>query len=211
MTWKKFTQWTNNGGRRHLLVFVLGLVFLEFVRSSFGTYSIVEGDSMCPTFRPHDIVQARNSYLESQRGDVVIVTDDRGDRVLKRIIGLPGETVTLYGGCVYIDRQRLSEPYLAPHTYTFKSDIRNERPADWRLGRNQYFVLGDNRIASRDSRNFGPVERAAIRGLVHLPDNAPRPGFCGIVIFKTEKGVTARYNPGSNQPRKTLLSANSRS
>jgi signal peptidase I len=189
---------------------ILVVVGFEFVRSNFGTYSIVEGDSMYPTFRPNDIVQARKSYVKSERGDVVIVTDDRGDRVIKRVLGLPGETVTFYGGCVYVDGQRLSEPYLAPHTFTFKSDIRNERPEDWRLGENQYFVLGDNRIASRDSRNFGPVERGDIRQVVSLPENAPRPGFCGIVFSRTQKGVAAKYSPGRNPARNPQLTSNSK-
>lgn len=200
-----------NDGRRITLMFVLGLVVFEFVRSNVGTYAIVDGDSMYPTFRPNDIVLARTSFLKSERGDVVVFTDDRGDRVVKRIIGLPGETVTLYRGCVYINSQRLSEPYLAKHTYTFKSDIRNERPAEWQLGANQYFVLGDNRIESRDSRNFGPVERSDIRQFVNLPDNAPRPGFCGITFFRTEKGVTARYGPVRNPSRSQQSNSNSKS
>ena len=198
---KMIMQCNWNSGRRSLLVFIMGLVAVEFVRSSVGTYSVVDGDSMYPTFRPNDVVQARKCYNPAERGDVAIITDDRGDRVIKRIIGLPGETVTLYGGGVYIDRQKLSEPYLLQHTYTFKRDIRNERPAHWRLGKNQYFVLGDNRIESRDSRVFGPVEHHDILQLVRLPLNAPRPEFCGIIFLETEKGVTARYSPGRIQTR----------
>jgi signal peptidase I len=116
---------------------------------------------------------------------VVIIADDRGDRMIKRIIGLPGESVTLFLGFVYIDGQRLSEPYLPRHTYTFKVNTKDERPADWKLGEKQFFVLGDNRLQSIDSRNFGPVERRGILRVVDLPENTFRPGFCDIILSES--------------------------
>lgn len=197
-------------GRRLALVLILAVVGVTFVRNHIGTYAVVDGVSMIPTFRPLDIVCARTAHAQTERGDVVIITDDRGDRVMKRIIGLPGETVTLYGGCVYINNQRLSEPYLARHTYTFKSDIHNERPMEWRLAENEYFVMGDNRLYSHDSRNFGPVARPAIHQLVSLPHNSPRPEFCGIFFIKTDKGASARYRPVQNQSRTPPPTADSK-
>ena len=191
----------NTNIRRIVLVIVLLLVANECVRSSVGSFFVVEGNSMSPTFSPNTVVRAQVSYANPQRGDVIIVTDDHGDRVMKRIIGLPGETVTLYGGFIYIDRQRINEPYLPKHTYTFKSDETNELPADWRLGNDEYFLLGDNRFESRDSRDFGPVNRDHIHRLVDLPENAARPGFCGIMILGSGRSVSVTYTPGRDRAR----------
>jgi signal peptidase I len=174
-------------------------VGIEFVRSRVGTFSVINGSSMCPTFRPNDVVQARTLYGESQRGDVVIITDNQHERAIKRIIGLPGETVTLYRGFVYIDCQRLDEPYLPKRTYTFKSSPEDERAIRWRLGDHQYFLMGDNRSASCDSRHYGPVERHQISRVVQLPENSPRPGFCEIMLFGTGKAVPVKYTHGSGR------------
>lgn len=174
----------NINGRRTVLVILLLTVVAEFVRSNVGTFSVVEGFSMYPTFRPNDVVQTKPPNAGTERGDVVIITDVRGDLVIKRIIGLPGETVTLFRGFVYINGHRLAEPYLASHTYTFKSNTKDERPADWQLGHNQFFVMGDNRLQSHDSRNFGPVERRDIQRVVSLPENAVKPGFCDVMLTK---------------------------
>jgi signal peptidase I len=185
----------NAGVGRIVLVLVLLLVVNECVRSNVGSFFVVEGNSMSPTLSPDTVVRAQPSYANPVRGDVVIVTDDHGDRVMKRIIGLPGETVTLYGGFIYIDRQRINEPYLPRHTYTFKSEESNELPADWRLGNNEYFLLGDNRFESRDSRDFGPVNRNRIHRFVSLPENTLRPGFCGIVLVGSGRTTSAIFSP----------------
>jgi signal peptidase I len=185
-------------GRRAVLVFILALALVEFVRYSFGTFSVVEGPSMLPTFKPNDVVQAKVSYAEPERGGVVIIAENRGDRVIKRVIGLPGETVTLYRGYVYINGQRLREPYLPGHTYTFKSNQADERAVAWRLGDDQFFVMGDNRLESHDSRHYGPVDRHQISQLVNLPENEAKPEFCGIMLSETRKVLPGK--PGHRSP-----------
>ncbi len=182
--------------RRLILALVSLGVGIEFMRSAVGTFSIIEGTSMCPTLRPHDVVQAKTLYGQSQRGDVVVITDNRKEQAIKRVIGLPGETVTLYRGFVYIDGQRLDEPYLAKFTYTFKSSPENERSIRWRLKANQYFLMGDNRAESCDSRHYGPVERAQVNRIVKLPENSPRPGFCEIMLSETGEAVVVKPSHG---------------
>ncbi|MCW5550728.1 MAG: signal peptidase I [Verrucomicrobiae bacterium] len=173
------------------LVLLLTLLGVECVRRNFGTFSVVDGVSMYPTFRPNDIVQARTLYTEAQRGDVVILADDQGCRMIKRVIGMPGETVALYRGFVYINNQRLHEPYLPRNTYTFKRDQDNERVVAWALADDEYFLLGDNRLQSTDSRHYGPVIRSQINLLVNIPANAARPGFTGIMLTATGGVVRA--------------------
>ena len=182
--------------RRLILPLISLGVGIEFMRSGVGTFSVIEGTSMCPTLRPNDVVQAKTLYGQSQRGDVVIITDNQNEQAIKRVIGLPGETVTLYRGFVYIHGQRLDEPYLAKCTYTFKSSPENERAIRWRLKANQYFLMGDNRFESCDSRHYGPVERHQINRVVKLPENSPRPGFCEIRLSETGETVVVKSSQG---------------
>ena len=198
----------NINGRRIILALVLVALVFEFVRDNVGTYFVIEGDSMYPTFNPKDVVLAKTFHAESKRGDVLVITDNRGERVIKRVIGLPGETVTIYRGFVYINGQRLNEPYLPKHTYTFESNTGIIRRADWRLGDNQFFVMGDNRIASCDSRHFGPVEREHVRSIVALSENAARPAFCEIMLSKSGQLIRGKPSPGENQTRSSHPSFN---
>jgi signal peptidase I len=83
-----------------------------------------------------------------------------GGTYLKRVIGLPGDVVSEKNGFFYVDGRKLAEPYLDLYS-------RDSVTARWpRLGAKQYFVMGDNRIASCDSRTWGPVPRSALIGPV---------------------------------------------
>ena len=120
----------------------------------------VEGDSMQPNLHPEQYVLVdKVSYRLGQprRGDIVVfqypLATERD--FIKRVIGLPGETVTVTGGAVSINGQPLNEPYIAaPPTYN----------NTWTLGPDQYFVLGDNRNNSSDSHNWGPLNRQYLIG-----------------------------------------------
>jgi signal peptidase I len=101
------------------------------------------------------------------RQSIVVLDRRRGPRacgtgslMLKRIIGLPQEAVAQRHGVIYIDGKELVEPY-ADSDGALRSDF-----ADVHLGRNAYFVMGDNRDVSCDSREFGPVDRSEILGMV---------------------------------------------
>ena len=104
-----------------------------------------------------------------ERGDVIVFhapTDDDKDFV-KRVIGLPGEKVEIRGGKIYIDGEVFNEPYLARSNLTRPMDcIPKLDSRGCRLLESQYFVLGDNRTSSNDSRNWGPVELESIVGKV---------------------------------------------
>ncbi len=83
-----------------------------------------------------------------------------GGTYLKRVVGLPGEQVSERNGFFYVDGRKLNEPYLTLYD-------RDSVTAKWpRLGRGKYFVMGDNRLASCDSRVWGPVDRSAFIGPV---------------------------------------------
>lgn len=126
----------------------------------------VDGPSMEPTFRTEQrIIVSRIHYLlgKPNRGDILVFDSPQSSQddppLIKRVIGLPGEKVEMIGQQVYINGQRLNETYI-------NEDCRPERCRDntWELGSDQYFVMGDNRNHSNDSRAFGPISWNRIIG-----------------------------------------------
>jgi signal peptidase I len=131
---------------------------------------VVDGDSMLPNFETDQfIIVSRLSYIigEPQRGDVVVFHyPENPDRdFIKRVVGLPGETLSIFGGRVYVNGRLLDEPYIdLPYRETFCTGVRYPDSCTWLLGPDEYFVLGDNRNHSKDSEDFGPVAREYIVG-----------------------------------------------
>ena len=143
-----------------LIVAIYSLVDLASVRF------YVDGPSMEPTFfTGQRVIVSRVNFLlaEPERGEIVVF--ESPDRpgveppLIKRLIGMPGETVEILDRQVYINGQLLNEPYInEPCTAGSCPDDQ------WVLGANQYFVMGDNRNRSRDSRRFGPITREHLIG-----------------------------------------------
>jgi signal peptidase I len=107
------------------------------------------------------------------------VDDGHSELALKRIVGMPWETVILWRGYVFVNRRLLREPYLPRYTFTFPS-ITNQ-VCVFELGEKQFFVMGDNRLCSIDSRSYGPIERKQIKRRVPA-DNTPRAQFAGYTL-----------------------------
>ena len=139
-------------------------------RMFIGTVYVVEGTSMEPTYPEGTSLYGAPITTPLARGDVIVLDDRHEDFAVKRIIGLPGETVQLWRGQVFINRQMLIEPYLPRHTYTYPAE-RSRRGSTVILGEDEYFVLGDNRDWSSDSRAYGPITRSQIKRRVPLPDD----------------------------------------
>jgi signal peptidase I len=119
---------------------------------------------MEPTFRNGQLlIINRLSYLQSEpeRGQIVVfsIPTHPNRDYIKRIVGLPGEIVELRNGLIYINGQRLDEPYVidpCSHIHCPNSI--------WQIGKDEYFVMGDNRNNSRDSRTFGSISRSTLIG-----------------------------------------------
>ncbi len=133
----------------------------------------VNGVSMEPTFLDNQLFFMNKFALifsAPKRGQVIQSKKPNSEKlVIKRIVGLPGETVTVKENGVYVTgtdgvETRVDEPYLSPDTATLMPD---KKPFVFpKLADNEYFVLGDNRRFSGDSREYGPIRRDAIIGLV---------------------------------------------
>ena len=103
-------------------------------------------------FPPKRCALAKPLPGKLERGDVVVLDDGHRDYAIKRVVGLPGETIHLWHGQVFINRRLVQEPYLDRNTCTYP----NQKLAVFILGAGQYFVMGDNRAISLDSRTYGP-------------------------------------------------------
>lgn len=125
----------------------------------------VDGISMQPSFEHGQrllVIKAAYWFGEPHRGDVIIFpsTNNSGENLIKRVIGLPGETVEVKNELVYIDGTPLDEPYLAePPSQEFPSTLVPE---------GHYFVMGDNRNHSNDSRSWGSLPEQDIIGRAWL-------------------------------------------
>ena len=131
----------------------------------------VAGDSMAPALKAGDwLVVRRRDCPAGERafGLVVTARAPEGRLLLKRVVGLPGETVQVEGGALRIDGRRLDEPYATGETLA--SPFRNLA----RLGPDDYYLVGDHREASSDSRDFGPFSRDRIDGIAFLRYWPPR-------------------------------------
>jgi signal peptidase I len=125
----------------------------------------VSGRSMTPTLYDGErYVLNRISYLyrDPLPGEVVVIQDPgHSDYAVKRIVAGPSDSVRFEDGKVLVNGKQLREPYLSSNTQTF---VPATKPKEIVLGKNQYFVLGDNRGASEDSRFYGAITRDHILG-----------------------------------------------
>jgi signal peptidase I len=143
---------------------VVVLAVILYFGISFAVQTVhVEGLSMFATLDDNDyLIADKVAYRlhAPQRGDIVILrppTDNSKD-FIKRVIALPGEQLIVRDGAVFINGHHLNEPYL-PEQWTVFNNL-----SVTTIPPNQYFVMGDNRNRSQDSRTFGPISRDRIDG-----------------------------------------------
>jgi len=147
----------------------------------------VQGASMEPNFYQNEyliIDELSYHFNEPVRGQVIIFKNPKNTKeyFIKRVIGLPGETVEVRNGQVLINGQELDEDYISNlSTQSYEESV---------LSESEYFLLGDNRVNSYDSRSFGPVDKKYIIGRVW---------FRGWPIDRIDSFNLPEYNNLTNQ------------
>lgn len=153
------------------IVLIAAALVIAFLVKTFLVQAFyIPSESMVPTLKVGDRVLVNKlSYRlhDVHRGDVVVFEAPPGQAsanvkdLVKRVIGLPGETIEGRDGAIYIDGRRLDENYLPPGTQSrgFPAQV---VPID------SLFVLGDNRLASKDSTYFGPIPESSLVGKVFV-------------------------------------------
>ena len=154
-----------------VIALVIAVVLYLFIM----TPHEVLGNSMHPTYKNGEYLMANKltyRFGEPKRGDVIIFKYSDTQDFIKRIIGIPGDTIMVKDGKVYVNGQQLDESnYLEDTVYTSGGDYLAEGQTIT-IQDNEYFVLGDNRPHSSDSRTFGPISGNQIKGkawIVYLP------------------------------------------
>jgi len=155
-----------------LLALIVFVVVQMFIAQPYQ----VQQESMENTLMPSQYIlvdKLTPRFDTYHRGDIVVFNpptnskwqaDPTGTPYVKRIIGVPGDTIDIRNGSVYVNGEKLDEPYVFGHQPTV--------PEAWKLpltlGPDEYFVMGDHRQASQDSRAFGPITKDSIIGRAWL-------------------------------------------
>jgi signal peptidase I len=153
------------GAVEWVVILAVALIGAFVIRTFLIQAFYIPSDSMLPTLQKHDRVLVNKLSYDLHpvhRGDIVVFTHSPGfdptiKDLIKRVIGLPGESVAGHDGHVYINGHQLTEPYLPTNTLTSDFPSRVVPPG-------RYWVMGDNRTNSTDSRVFGPITKSQLVG-----------------------------------------------
>jgi signal peptidase I len=143
-----------------LAALLLALLLKVYVAEAYQ----IRGSSMETTFEDGERVMVQKIFYTIERGDIVIFSSKEDPRkdLIKRVIGLPGDVIRIEDGEVFINGEKLQEDYASVESY------RHESYGPRKVAPNTYFVLGDNRDQSLDSRIFDSIDHSAIKGKVIL-------------------------------------------
>ncbi len=142
---------------KELIPYVVILVVVVLIRTFLVTPVIVSGESMVPTLKDGNLM-ILNKRAKLKRFDIVVI-DTGKEEIIKRVIALPGETISYKNNTLYINGKKVEEKY----SYGITDDFESVK-----LKKDEYFVMGDNRQNSLDSRYFGPFKKKYIRGKTNV-------------------------------------------
>ena len=142
---------------KEVIPYIVIVVVVVLIRTFIITPVRVDGDSMKNTLKNGDILLLYK-LSSINRFDIIVLDEEKdNEKIIKRVIGMPGETVAIKKGKIYINDKVIDDEY----AYGETSDFDKVTLAD-----DQYFILGDNRLISKDSRYFGPIKENEIKGKI---------------------------------------------
>ncbi|MCM1371314.1 MAG: signal peptidase I [Clostridium sp.] len=145
---------------KELIPYFIIILIVVLIRSFIITPVRVSGDSMYPTLKDKDIVILKKFDKSIERFNIVVFNYE-GKKLIKRVIGLPGEHIKYVNGNLYINNEKIDDMDLIPET----SDFYLQSLGYDVIPDNYYFVMGDNRGISQDSRVIGLISKKDITGV----------------------------------------------
>ncbi len=146
---------------KDLIPYIIILIVVILIRTYLITPIMVSGPSMNDTLQDGDIM-ILNKRAEIKRFNIVVV-ETKTEPIIKRVIALPGEKIKCEDNKIYVNYHLQEEEYSKGNTCASEN-----AEFEYELGDDEYFVMGDNRSNSSDSRMIGPVKREQIKGTTHL-------------------------------------------
>lgn len=152
--------------KKIIKVNVFSIIFIGFILTcSFISNFIfkpiqINGPSMEPTLHDSSFHQTIR-FSPIDRFDIVVATSSENHTVIKRVIGLPNDTIEYKNDILYVNHKKVNEPYLQPlknQQQPFTTNTQNQSHFKITLKDNEYYLLGDNRPVSKDSRTLGPFK-----------------------------------------------------
>lgn len=151
-------------------VLIVALIITALLRTFVFEGFIVLGDSMEPSIHPGDYVFINKlAYLRKEpvRGDIIVVNPrDQDLKIIKRVIGLPGDRLSIEDGKIVIRQNRFDAGEVLVESYVSNSETGSNGITVIKIDPKEYFAMGDNRSVSIDSRELGPVDSWDIKGKV---------------------------------------------
>lgn len=145
--------------KKEMISYIIIILAVILIRLFLITPIRVQGSSMDTTLKQGEILLLEKVDKNYKRFDIVVIKENN-ERIIKRIIGMPGESIKVVDGIIYINGNQLEDPYASSLTGDFSLSNFNLET----IPENTYFVLGDNRIVSKDSRLLGPINKKNIQG-----------------------------------------------
>ena len=144
------------------IIFMIIIIAIILIRLFIVTPVRVSGTSMFPTLKNGNIMLLNKTVKKIDRYEVVVISKKfKGDELIKRVIGIPGDTVECKDGVVYVNDKPIDDKFANGKTKDFEKVFLLK-------DKDEYFVLGDNREVSLDSRSLGKVPGKYIKGTANL-------------------------------------------
>lgn len=146
---------------KELIPYIVIVIVVILIRTFLFTPIVVNGTSMSPTLNGNEIMilnKVALKFHQPQRYQVVVLKENNS-YLIKRIIGLPKERIKCVNGKIFINDKQLDDRFASGVTEDFD---------EIKIAKDMYFVLGDNRVVSKDSRSIGPVRKDELKGRTNL-------------------------------------------